>query len=149
VTRDSDLERVERAIGELLRLSGSRRVHQVRMRQTGLTLTRTDLRFLHRIDEHGRRSVSALAEELDVSQPTASRTLKRLEDDGLVARRVSESDGRVANYEITPAGRRARARVLDVAHEQLASSLADWSARRRRDLADRLDELVAALHGHN
>jgi DNA-binding MarR family transcriptional regulator len=69
-----------------------------------------------------------------------------LEQDGFVARRSSDVDGRVAIYEITPAGRRARARVLDVAHEQLATSISEWSPRRRRELADRLDDLVTALH---
>ncbi len=146
MAKDPDVVRVEGAIGELLRLSGSRRVHEARMQATGLSLTRTDLRFLHRVDEHGQRSVSTLADELDLSQPTASRALRRLEQDGFVARRSSDVDGRVAIYEITPAGRRARARVLDVAHEQLATSIAEWSPRRRRELADRLDDLVTALH---
>jgi DNA-binding MarR family transcriptional regulator len=54
-----------------------------------------------------------------VSQPTASRTLRRLEGEGLVRRRVDTSDGRVAVYDI--------------------------SATRRHDLAVLIDELATRL----
>jgi len=145
---DADLARIEAAIAELMRLAASARVHDARMRAVGLPLSRTELRFLSRIDEVGPLSVSALAEELDVSQPTASRTLHRLEDLGFVRRRGDQADGRVAIYETTAKGRRDRRRVQAYMHGQLADALAEVPARRRHDLAVLMDELVTRLRAH-
>jgi DNA-binding MarR family transcriptional regulator len=141
-----DLARIERATAELRRLFDSRRLHEARMRALRLSLSRTELRFLHRLDELGPLSVSRLADALDVSQPTASRSLRRLEDEGLVARESVAEDGRVAIYELTAKGRRARQRVVEFTHGQLAESLADLPARRREDMAAALEELVSRLH---
>jgi DNA-binding MarR family transcriptional regulator len=145
MTADADLARIEAAIAELLRLAASPRVHEARMRAVGLPLSRTELRFLSRIDEVGPLSVSALAEELDVSQPTASRSLRRLEDLGFVRRRGDTADGRVAIYETTAKGRRDRRRVHELMHRQLADALAEVPARRRHDFAVLMDELVTRL----
>jgi DNA-binding MarR family transcriptional regulator len=140
-----DVARIERAIAELQRLSDSRRLHEARMRSLGLGLSRTELRFLHRLDDLGPLAVSRLADALDVSQPTASRALHRLEEEGLVTRAPAADDGRVAIYALTPKGRRARRRVLDFTRGQLADSLAGLPTRRRHELADALDELVGRL----
>jgi DNA-binding MarR family transcriptional regulator len=145
---DSDLARIEAAIAELMRLAASPRVHEARMRAVGLPLSRTELRFLARIDEVGPLSVSALADDLDVSQPTASRSLRRLEDLGFVRRRGDSADGRVAIYETTAKGRRERRRVQDFMHRQLADALAEVPARRRHDLAVLMDELTTRLRAH-
>lgn len=140
------LDRIERAMTELRRLSDSRRVHEGRMRTLRLGLSRTELRFLHRLDELGPLPVSRLADALDVSQPTASRSLHRLEDDGLVARQPGTDDGRVAVYTLTAKGRRTRRRVADLSREQLAGVLSDLSAARVKAMADALEELVSRLH---
>jgi DNA-binding MarR family transcriptional regulator len=139
-----DVASVERALGELIRLSTSARVHDARMQAVGLDLTRTEVRFLARLDDIGRRSVSALATELDLSQPTASRALRRLEETGRVRRRADDADGRVANYEITAKGRRERRRLQAYMHDQLASALVQLAPRRRHELARSMEEL--ALH---
>lgn len=140
-----DLATIEQALAELLRLSSSRRVHDARMRTIGSTLSRTELRFLSRVAELGPRSVSGLADELDVSQPTASRALRRLEDEGLVERRADSSDGRIAIYGISAEGRRHRARVQELMHAQLADALADLPPNRRHDLAVLIDDLATRL----
>ena len=140
------VDRIERAMAELRRLSDSRRVHERRMRTLRLGLSRTELRFLHRLDELGPLPVSRLADALDVSQPTASRSLRRLEDEGLVARQLGAEDGRVAVYALTAKGRRTRRRVVDLSHEQLAGVLTDVPTARVRAMAAALEELVSRLH---
>ena len=140
------LDRIERAIAELRRLSDSRRLHDARMRSLRLRLSRTELRFLHRLDDLGPLSVSRLADALDVSQPTASRSLRRLEDEGLVARESTAEDGRVALYDLTPKGRRTRRRVVEFAHGQLAEALTDMPEHRLQDVAVSLEALVSRLH---
>ncbi len=145
MSADADLATIEQALAELLRLSSSRRVHQVRMRAIDSTLSRTELRFLSRVAQTGPRSVSALADELDVSQPTASRALRRLEDEGLVQRRADSTDGRIAIYGISADGGRQLARVQELMHAQLADALAGLPPNRRHDLAVLIDDLAARL----
>src|SRR5688500_18190853 len=142
---NESLDRIERAMAELRRLSDSRRVHEGRMRTLRLGLSRTELRFLHRLDELGPLAVSRLADALDVSQPTASRSLRRLEDEGLVARQLGAEDGRVAVYALTTRGRRTRRRVASLSHEQLAGVLSAVPAARVKAMADALEELVSRL----
>jgi len=146
VVADSDVAQIERSLAELMRLVSSARLHDARVRALGLTITRTEYRFLSRLIDHKPQSVSTMAAALDVSQPTASRCLRKLETDGLVARRPDAADGRVAIYEATTKGRRLCQRLQDYMHEQLTDALADLPARRRRDLSTLLDELVRRLH---
>lgn len=141
-----DLDRIERAITELRRLSDSRRLHEARMRSLRLGLSRTELRFLHRLGEFGALSVSGLADALEVSQPTASRLLRHLEDEGLVVRQAAAEDGRVAIYGLTQKGRRTRRRVVDFTRGQLAGALTDLSGPRLEAIGAALEELVARLH---
>jgi DNA-binding MarR family transcriptional regulator len=145
VALDQDLDSIEGALAELMRLASSRRVHEARMRAVGLPLSRTEVRFLARIDDLGARSVSSLADELDVSQPTASRTLRRLEDHGLVDRRIDSADGRVAIFDISARGRHERARLQGLMRAQLADALADLPPGRRHDLAVLIDDLASRV----
>ena len=43
---EDDVRRVSKAIGDLMRIAGSDRVHAMRQRATGADLTRTEMRFL-------------------------------------------------------------------------------------------------------
>ena len=140
-----ELRAIEGAVAELLRMAASPQVHEARLRATGLTISRTQFRFLRRLEEHGPGSVSQLAYALEVSQPTASRTLSHLESDGLVERRADRRDGRVALFDVTAKGRRVIGRLRDHMHLQLSEALEGMSASRRRELAGLLDELVDRL----
>ena len=142
---DEDLRRIERAVTEVLRIAASPKLHAARMQAAGLDLSRTELRFLMRLADGGARSVSKLGAELDVSQPTASRSLRDLEDAGLVARRGDQRDGRLAVYDVTATGRRVCARVDTVGREQLAAALADVPEGRRREIAYALVDLADRL----
>lgn len=133
------------ALNALYRLSGSARVHAHTVAATGVQISRTGLRFLSLVDDTGPASATTMAAVLDVSQPTASRVLQRLEDDGLVVRRASTSDGRVSHYLTTAKGRRALQRVHRYHVEQLASVLDDVDEQRRADIAGAVTELVDRL----
>ena len=146
MTGADDLQRISRAIGDLMRVAGSDRVHAVRQQATGVDLTRTEIRFLAVVDDEGPRPVTELGAVLHLSQPTASRTLRRLEEEGLVRRRADLSDGRVARYETTAEGRSVRQRFQAYMDLQLEESLSGMAPDRRRQLADLLDELVGGAH---
>ena len=139
------MQRISRAIGALMRVAESERLHAARQRGTGIELTRTEVRFLSLVDERGPLPVTTLGALLHLSQPTASRTLRRLEDAGLVERHT-DTDGRVARFGITAAGQRAWERFETFMARQLDEALSDMNASRRRELADLLEQLVDGTH---
>jgi DNA-binding MarR family transcriptional regulator len=141
------LKRIEAAVGELLRLTASPRVHDALVTATGIPISRTNSRLLAYVEERGPISVSKIAGMLDVSQPTASRSLQQLEEEGLVTRTSDPADGRVVVYAVTAKGRRARQKLRQHMHDQLAVALTDLGEDRTTEIADALDELVQRLRG--
>ncbi|MCW2547883.1 MAG: transcriptional regulator, MarR family [Mycobacterium sp.] len=140
-----DLGRIEQALSDLVRLTASARVHDARVRGSGVAISRTHLRFLDAALELGPVSVSKLASRMDLSQPTASRALQQLEIDGYVERASDPADGRVAFYSATPAGREAHQTMRRFMTGQLAEALRDMPPQRRTELAELLAELVSRL----
>jgi DNA-binding MarR family transcriptional regulator len=140
-----DLGRIEQALSDLVRLTASARVHDARVRGSGVAISRTHLRFLDAVEELGPVSVSKLAGRMDLSQPTASRALQQLEIDGYVARASDPADGRVAFYSTTSAGREAHQTIRRFMAGQLAEALRDMPPQRSAELAELLAELVSRL----
>jgi DNA-binding MarR family transcriptional regulator len=140
-----DLERIEHALSLLVRLTSSARVHETRVRGSGVAISRTNLRFLDAVEELGPVSVSKLASRMDLSQPTASRALQQLESDGYVERAGDPADGRVAYYSVTKGGVAAHQRMRTYMAGQLAEALRDLPPSRRREIAGALAELVQLL----
>jgi len=143
---DLHLSELATALNALTRLASSARFHDETVRATGVRVSRSGLRFLSLVADVGPVSGSRLAGALDLSQPTASRTLQSLESEGLVARQASRSDGRVSYYVATAKGRRALAKVHDFHVSQLAEALDEVEPERRAALADAVTELVRHLH---
>jgi DNA-binding MarR family transcriptional regulator len=73
--------------------------------ETGLTPTQ--VRILSLLASHGPSRVTAIAESLGVSQPSATGSIKALEGKGFVERRGDAHDGRAANLQLTRTGRAA------------------------------------------
>ncbi|MFL6239440.1 MAG: MarR family winged helix-turn-helix transcriptional regulator [Actinomycetes bacterium] len=146
-TEDGQLVRIENAVGELLRLTASSRVHEALVSATGIAISRTNSRLLAYVEERGPISVSKIAAVLDVSQPTASRSLQQLEEEGLVARESDPADGRVVVYAVTQKGRKARQKLRQHMHDQLGVALSELDDDRTTEIADALDELVDRLRG--
>lgn len=146
---DPSLSDLAEALNALYRLSGSARFHEQTVAATGVTVTRTGLRFLSLVADAGPISTSRLAQALDLSQPTASRVLQQLEADGLVTRQASSSDGRVSHLLATRKGRAALDKVHRYHVSQLAQALADVDGPRRQALAGAVTELVQRLHAED
>jgi DNA-binding MarR family transcriptional regulator len=144
-TTPGDLGRIEQALSDLVRLTASARVHDARVRGSGVAISRTHLRFLDAVEELGPVSVSKVASRMDLSQPTASRALQQLEIDGYVERASDPADGRVAFYSATPAGREAHQAMRRFMAGQLTEALRDMRPQRRAELAELLAELVSRL----
>jgi DNA-binding MarR family transcriptional regulator len=135
----TDLGALVDALNELYRLSGSAKVHADTVRRTGVQVSQTGLRALSLVADAPGATGTDLAGILDVSQPTASRTLQQLETEGLVTRHASDTDGRVSHYVTTAKGKKALAKVHQYHVDRLAEALngADTAA-----LAAAVTELV-------
>jgi DNA-binding MarR family transcriptional regulator len=96
-------------------------------------LTRTEAEVLQSLRD-GPRRITELADLGCVAQPTMTLLVKRLEDNGWVARERLPEDGRVAMISITDAG-------LELADAYRAA----FMAALRSDLGELSDEQLAAL----
>jgi DNA-binding MarR family transcriptional regulator len=142
---DPVLERIHEFMSLVIASTRSPRQRDRLQRALGLSLSETDLGALQLVHRHGPLAVSDLARRLEVDLSNASRQLRALEDQGLVARRVDPADRRVARFVVTAAGRRVLDRVRAIALNDYAVALDDWPARDRRQLASLLDRFREAL----
>jgi DNA-binding MarR family transcriptional regulator len=147
VATDGDpvLERIHEFTSLVIASTRSSRQRERLQRALGLSLSETNLGALRLVQRHGPIAVSEVARRLEVDLSNASRQLRALEDQGLVARRVDPADRRVARFVVTAAGRRVLDRVRAVALNDYAVALDDWSPRDRQQLAALLDRFRTAL----
>src|SRR5436190_15838694 len=117
--------------GPLLRVSR-------RLRQEGQKagLTAQDTVILGYLKKHPGAGVSELADFEQISRPTMSSHVKRLEAAGWIARTDDEDDGRRQGLTVTPAGLRKHAAAQ--AHRN------DWLAARLERLGPAEREVLAA-----
>jgi len=108
-----------------LRLSTTRLARILRQ-QDQLGLTPTVTAALATIGREGPLTLGALAASEQVSPPTITRVVGKLEADGLVRRRPDPADGRVTRVELSAAGRRQ----LDTGRTRRTA----WLATRLREL---------------
>lgn len=80
---------------------------------TDLGLTSLQVGIIERLDRLGALPIGRLARELDVSQPTVSDSVAALVDKGLLARRRSAQDGRIALSTLTTDGHRVAGKIQD------------------------------------
>lgn len=127
------------ALADALRpavLHVSRRLRQ-EAQKAGLSAQ--DALLLGHIRKNPGIGVSALADSEHTSRPTMSAHVKRLEADGLIARRGHAEDGRRSGLSITPAGERK----LDIIRRQRN----DWLAARLSRLSQDDQALLASAAG--
>jgi DNA-binding MarR family transcriptional regulator len=107
-----------------------------RLRQeAGTDLSPSLTAALATIERHGPLTPSELAQRERVQRPTVTRTLARLEEDGIVQRAADPADGRSFLVSLTPAG-------LELLHEVRTRKDA-YLARRLRELDDEEREALA------
>ena len=117
------------------------RLARILRQQDQLGLTPTMTAALATIGREGPLTLGALAASEQVSPPTITRVVGKLEAAGLVRRRPDPADGRVTRVELSAAGRRQ----LDAGRTRRTA----WLATRLRDLPAedlaRLEEAAAVL----
>jgi DNA-binding MarR family transcriptional regulator len=110
-----------------LRLAIARMARRMRQ-EAGDDLSPSMMAALATIENRGPLTPSELAEFERIKRPTATRVLRRLEDDGLIERTADPSDGRSAVVSVTREG----AALL----KKLRSRKNAYLARRLRELPD-------------
>ena len=145
VDRGEDLDAVERALEQLLRLNASRKVHSRRAAAAGVVISQPGYVLLRRLQEDGPLSLGELARLTDMDPAATGRQVRQLERDGLVAKGTSAGDGRVTVVRVTPRGAEVRRRLSVVGGRHMEDVLAGWSATDRSRLATLLSRLVGDL----
>lgn len=131
-----------RAICRLLRqvmLSLMRRVDS-RMQPlelTGMQWEPVLILWLGRAD-----TVAALAHVCQVSVPSMTRMLDRLEEKGLLRRERSAVDRRIVNLHLTPKGRRIASRIWPIVVEGMHVHLDGFNKQELSQLADLLGRML-------
>jgi len=144
-TRDPDLLRIY-AFADLVAASArSGRQRERLVRAAGVPITGAHLSALGLVGRHGPIAVSELASRMRIDQSTASRHLRALEEQRLVARKSDPSDRRVSRLVLTEAGRDVLLRTRDVALNDFEVALGDWSPADRTRLATLLERLRSDL----
>jgi DNA-binding MarR family transcriptional regulator len=128
-----------------LRLATARLARQLRQ-QAGAGLSPSQQSALAAIDLHGPLTLGRLAKIEQVAPPTVTKVVARLEEDGLVARTVDDSDRRIVRVSITTTGRRRLEHSRNRRNAWLARRLRtiDPEQRRHLDAALPLLEHLAA-----
>ena len=107
-------------------------------RAQALGVTRAQWRVLAVLGrEPGLKQVS-LAERLDIEPITLSRTVDRLEQSGLVARRPDPCDRRAWRLELTPSAEPLLAKLVGLAEEMADEAFGGLSPSEVQVLRDRL-----------
>lgn len=134
-------ERVGRALTELRRGTAQ----DLRSRLYGEFVDLAQADALQVIGRRGGCKMSELAAELRVDASTATRTVRRLSDSGLVERAVSPSDARAVLVSLTDEG---LAMVSEISRRGLGAVrtiLDGFTAEERAQLAFLLEKLVQVI----
>jgi DNA-binding MarR family transcriptional regulator len=106
----------------------SRRLRQQALGGEGGEISPTLSAALASIDVHGPLTPSELADRERVKRPTATRTVAKLEELGLVERTPDPSDGRGSLVSVTPRGRDLMKRMRTRKNAYLANRIRDLPA---------------------
>lgn len=107
-------------------------------------VTLTQYRVLVVLASRGQQTVAALAEELGVTAPTASRMCDRLVRDGLITRSEDPDDRRRVSLVLTTVGRRLLDEVTDRRRLEIQQILALLSNSTQRSMVAALHQFAAA-----
>lgn len=128
------LRRIVRALGISARTA-----------ERSVGVTGAQLLVLQLLRDAPARSLNELAMHTFTHQSTVSVVVDRLVTRGLVSRRRSRQDARRLQLTLTGAGREALRRSPPPAQAQMIAALQALPPRRRRDLAQSLETVVATM----
>lgn len=105
---------------------------RARLRRLPISVSRW--RVLGVLRARGTLTINAIAEHAAMEQPTVSRTVARLVEEGLVSRRAAKRDSRYMEVRLTAAGHRAFEAIYPIAVEHQTDALRGFSSAERSAL---------------
>ena len=136
------------ALAEALRPVLLRLSRQLRRESQSIGLSPLDAMLLGGIKKHDGIGVSDLADHEQMSRPTMSAHVKRLEAAGWIARQAPDSDDkRRVGLTLTPAGRKALDAVRRRRNDWLARQLAGLTPEARAALTAAIAPLEQMIAG--
>ena len=132
------------------RLSRAARIMQERLdAQLGAHgLSRLTWCVLSGVGLEGKQSPSELADHIGVTRPVISRALKTMADAGLIARTLSDHDGRGRDIAMTPAGADLLDACRPVVEQHQGQFLDKLTPQQKSQLSDILEALMDGEDGH-
>jgi DNA-binding MarR family transcriptional regulator len=121
-------------LGSQLRLAVLRLSRRLRQQTTG-DITASQLSALAAVAKHGEVSLGELAAIERIAPPSMTRIAARLEEQGLLERRIDVADRRVARVAVSPAGSALLAENRTRRDAFLAARLQDFTTEERSVLA--------------
>jgi DNA-binding MarR family transcriptional regulator len=110
--------------------------------ESRLGISGAQLFVLRQLNAAGGISVNELADRTHTHQSSVSVVVDKLVHRGLVNRARSEKDARSVELSLAPAGKRLLRTAPAAAQERMIQALAEFQPRRRRLLADLLQEMI-------
>ena len=114
--------------------------------ESGVTLDPAAVRAVYLLGLNGGSArPSALATDLELSRPSTSKLLARLETAGLVERSPADGDGRATTVSLRAAGHEAFERLFAAGIGMVGEATADWEPTDSARLAELLPRFVEGL----
>jgi DNA-binding MarR family transcriptional regulator len=141
---------LDRAIGDVehefsLIFNRVRGLMQERAQQVHPELLPLGYKVLTTLVRSGRLHAGTIAEVLSTDKSTISRTVKQLEELGLVVREADPEDGRATYLAASPVGAERVNRLRGDNEKQWRSRLSEWDVADVERLAELLAKVNAAL----
>ena len=113
----------------------------------GIAVDRPAAAILHTLilAEPKRLRVQDLADLLDIEAPSVTRKTQELEQDGYLWRLPDPADRRAISLHVTTRGRSVSKRLWKAQRDMMTQSLADWSAKDRRQFITLFERFSSEL----
>jgi DNA-binding MarR family transcriptional regulator len=108
----------------------------------GAGMSMSDGRCLTAVGTFAPLSVNDLAQKANLNKGQASRAAQSLVDQGLVVKAASKTDGRGVVLTLTPKGKKAWQRTMEVVGQRNLDIFGVLSAAERTQLSDFFDRLI-------
>ena len=109
---------------------------------SGAGMSMSDGRCLTAVGTFAPLSVNDLAQKANLNKGQASRAAQSLVDQGLVVKAASKTDGRGVVLTLTPKGKKAWQRTMEVVGQRNLDIFGVLSAAERTQLSDFFDRLI-------
>lgn len=116
----AELETIEATqipVGKLLYIIGKGYVSYVNHHIQNLGINATQLHLLFEIADHSDINQEKIAERCNINKGAVARSIRKLEDMGLVMRQVDENNRRQNKVSLTSKGEETLEKSLDVLHQ--------------------------------